>query len=158
MNADLEEAVGIFDIPSSPVIEAPGTEEVLVSPPTEAHWRWRLRMAERIAAELDAERFAVKALYVFGSAKNATAGPNSDLDLLVHDGGAGRRRMELALWLDGWSKSLAEMNYLRTGYRSEGLLDVHYVTDRDIENQTSYAVKIGAVTDPARPLQLGTSE
>ena len=115
-------------------------------------------MAERIAAELDAGRFGVKALYVFGSAKNATAGPNSDLDLLVHDGGAGRRRMELALWLDGWSKSLAEMNYLRTGYRSEGLLDVHYVTDKDIENKTSYAIKIGAVTDPARPLQIGGSE
>ncbi len=159
MNADLEEAVGIFDIPSSPGIgTSPRTADTLVSAPPEAHWRWRLRMAERIAEELDAARFGVKALYVFGSTKNATAGPNSDIDLLVHDGGAGRKRTELSLWLDGWSRSLAEMNYLRTGYRSEGLLDVHYVTDRDIERQTSFAAKIGAVTDAARPLRQGGSK
>jgi hypothetical protein len=58
------------------------------------------------------------------------------------------------LWLDGWSRSLAETNYLRTGYRNEGLLDVHYVTDADIENKTSFAAKIDAVTDAARPLQI----
>jgi predicted nucleotidyltransferase len=158
MNADLEEAVGIFDIPSSPMREVARTVEAPLSPPSEAHWRWRLRMAERIAAELDADRFRVKAIYVFGSVKNATAGPNSDIDLLVHDEGAGRERSELALWLDGWSRSLAEINYLRTGYRSEGLLDVHYVTDEEIESQTSFAAKIGAVTDPARPLQLKSSD
>jgi hypothetical protein len=158
MNADLEEAVGIFDIPRSPVIDAPKAVDTIVSPPTESHWRWRLSMAERIAAALDADRFGVKALYVFGSAKNATAGPSSDIDLLVHDEGAGRKRSELALWLDGWSRSLAEMNFLRTGYRSDGLLDVHYVTDRDVEQQSSFAAKIGAITDPARPLQLRDSE
>ena len=49
---------------------------------------------------------------------------------------------------------LDEMNYVRTGYRSGGLLDVHLVTDEDIENKTSYAVKIGAVTDAAKELKL----
>ena len=83
-----------------------------------------------------------------------TAGPNSDIDLLIHDDGAGRKREELGLWLDGWSRSLAEVNYLRTGYKSEGLLDLHYVTDDDIAKQTSYAAKIDAVTDAARPLRL----
>ncbi len=47
------------------------------------------------------------------------------------------------------------MNYLKTGYATEGLLDVHVVTDEDIENRTSYAVKIDAVTDAARPLAIG---
>jgi len=37
----------------------------------------------------------------------------------------------------------------------DGLLDVHFVTDEDIRNRTSYAVKIGAVTDAARELALG---
>ena len=46
------------------------------------------------------------------------------------------------------------MNYLRTGYKTDGLLDVHYVTDADIKVRTSWASKIGAITDPARPLQL----
>jgi hypothetical protein len=38
--------------------------------------------------------------------------------------------------------------------RSGGILDVHLVTDEDIANKTSYAVKIDAVTDAARPLLL----
>ncbi len=162
MNADLDEAVGLFDVPRAAPDELRAPEDLVDSRPGEAHWRWRLRMAERIAADLDADRFGVKALYVFGSVKNATAGPGSDIDLLVHDGGPNRHRQDLDLWLGGWSRSLAETNYLRTGYQSDGLLDVHYVTDDDIRNQTSYAVKINAVTDAARPLLLhrrrGTSE
>ena len=118
------------------------------------HWRWRLRFAERIAASLDAERFGVKAVYVIGSTKNATAGPASDLDLIVHVGGSAEPREALEAWFHGWSVALAEMNYLRTGYRSDGLLDVHYVTDDDFALRTSFAIKIGAVTDAARPLPL----
>jgi hypothetical protein len=113
-------------------------------------------MAQRIAALLDPARFGVKAAYVFGSTKNATAGPASDIDLLLHVEPQDARRVELALWLDGWSRALAEMNELRTGCHSEGLLDVHYVTDDDIARGTSYAAKIGAVTDAARPLALGS--
>ena len=75
---------------------------------------------------------ASRRFYVFGSTKNATAGPGSDIDLLVHFRGPQQQREELALWLDGWSLCLAEMNYLRTGYRTDGLLDVHCVTDEDI--------------------------
>ena len=52
------------------------------------------------------------------------------------------------------SLSLDELNYTRTGYRTGGLLDVHFVTDEDLRKGSSYAVKIGAVTDPARPLPL----
>jgi hypothetical protein len=154
MNADLDEAVGIFDVPRSGPVDAPVSADMMVAVPAEAHWRWRLRMVERIAKDLDPDRFGVKSLYLFGSVKNATAGPSSDIDLLVHDEGFGPKRKELDLWLDGWSRSLAETNYLRTGYKSAGLLDVHYVTDDDIEKQTSYAAKIDAVTDAARPLRL----
>ena len=52
------------------------------------------------------------------------------------------------------SQTLAEINYLRTGYESTGLLDLHFVTDDDIATKTSFAAKIGAVTDAARELQL----
>ncbi len=158
MNADLDEAVGIFDTPRSEPTIVRRSADTLVAVPTEAHWRWRLRMVERIASDLDPDRFGVKAFYVFGSVKNATAGPSSDIDLLVHDAGTSRKREELDLWLDGWSRSLAETNYLRTGYKNEGLLDVHYVTDEDIEKRTSYAVKIDAVTDAARRLRLPRRE
>ena len=112
-------------------------------------------MAERIASQLDPDRFGVKALYVLGGVKNATAGPGSDIDLLVHFEGDELQRRDLLTWLEGWSRSLAEVNYLRTGYRSAGLLDIHIVTDKDIEDQTSLAAKIDAVTDAAKPLPLG---
>ena len=46
------------------------------------------------------------------------------------------------------------MNFLRTGYNTGGLLDVHIITDDDIASRTSYAVKINAITDPARPLPM----
>jgi len=49
---------------------------------------------------------------------------------------------------------LSEINYLRTGVKTQGLLDVHYITDDDIENKTSYALKISALTEAAHPLKL----
>jgi hypothetical protein len=154
LNADLDQAVGILGVPA-PVKGGAKWEEQPVPATREEHWRWRLRMAEKIAAHLDTRRFSVRALYVFGSAKNATAGPASDLDLIVYFNGTDRQREELSLWLDGWSRSLAEINYLRTGYAMDGLLDVHFVTDADIARGTSYAAKINAVTDAARELPLG---
>lgn len=156
MNADLEEAIGFFAPPSIAIPLGPTAERrTAFQQPTEDHWRWRLRMAEQIAAAVDVERFGIKALYVFGSTKNATAGPGSDIDLLVHVGPDEARRRDLEAWLEGWSLCLSEMNYLRTGYRTEGLLDAKIVTDEDISRQSSFASKIGAITDPARALPLG---
>jgi pyruvate, water dikinase len=153
MNADLDEALGVL---VQPAAVQPYTGRRRSSEPADDYWRWRLRMAERIAAELDAGRFGVKAFYVFGSTKNATAGPKSDIDLLLHVAGDAEQTRELSSWLDGWSHCLAEMNFLRTGYRCQGLLDVHFVTDADIARRSSYASKIGAVTDAAHLLPLGT--
>jgi hypothetical protein len=153
MNADLGEALGYIATPLA-AADAAEKEDVPAEGPSEDHWHWRLRMAERIAAQLDGERFGVKAMYVFGSTKNATAGPGSDIDLLLHFRGNEGQRQALVLWLEGWSLCLAEINFSRTGYQSERLLDYHLLTDEDIEKKTSYAVKIDAVTDAARRLNL----
>ena len=153
MNADLDEAVGIFDTPGTRIFESMGKKGTLPRS-TDDYWRWRLIMAERIAAQLDSKRFGIKGIYVFGSSKNATAGPGSDIDLLIHVDGSEQKRKQLLLWLEGWSLALAAQNYQRTGYKSDGLLDVHLVTDEDIAKKTTYASKIGAITDAARPLQM----
>ncbi|MDX9868048.1 MAG: PEP/pyruvate-binding domain-containing protein [Kiritimatiellia bacterium] len=153
MNAELGEAVGYLAEPAV-LSEEPQTKPRPAEGRVEDFWRWRLRMAEQLGQRLQAGRFGVQALYLFGSTANATAGPDSDIDLLVHFRGTPKQRKELLVWLEGWSLSLAEQNYLRTGYRTDGLLDVHLVTDEDIAARTSYAVKIGAVTDPAWPLAL----
>jgi pyruvate,water dikinase len=154
MNADLEEAVGVLGPPGAalPTADEPATQQ---EPQRGQDWRWRHRMAERIAAELDPQRFGVVAVYLIGSVKNATAGPASDIDLLIHFRGTPAQRAALELWLEGWSLCLSEMNYLRTGYKTAGLLDAHIITDDDIARGTSFAVKIDAVTDAARPLPIG---
>ena len=153
MNADLDEAIGYLAEPSGPLTPSPAAEH-FNHKRQENFWSWRLQMVTHIASRLDPERFGVEGFYVFGSTKNATAGPGSDIDILIHFRGNDRQREDLMIWLQGWSEALAEANYLRVGYRSEGLLDVHIVTDEDIAKKTSYAAKIGAVTDPARPLPM----
>ena len=115
-------------------------------------------MAEKIAAEIDPERFAVAGMYIIGSTKNASAGPSSDIDLLIHFQGNDQQRHDLSTWLEGWSLCLGEINHLRTGYVNPDLLDVHIITDEDLERKTSFAAKIGAVTDAALELSVGTAE
>lgn len=153
MNAELDEAIGVFDEPGKKPAEPQERKEIIARPSDDC-WRWRLHMAERIAAHLDPERFGVKGFYLFGSTKNATCGPGSDIDLLIHVGGTLEQQRDLMHWFEGWSLLLAEINYQKSGYRSTGLLDVHYVTDEDIANKTSFAIKIGAITDAARPLPM----
>jgi len=156
MNADLDQAVGFL----SPRLQQIGTLESgaeVTDRGSDEHWRWRFRMAQKIASEMDPQKFGVKAFYLIGSTKNATAGPASDIDLLLHFQGSEKQESDLLLWLEGWSRCLSEMNFLRTGYRTDGLLDVHLVTDKDIAERSSFAVKIDAVTDPARKLPMKTS-
>jgi hypothetical protein len=163
MNAELGEAVGYLAEPDATVAAEPASrfprprpsEPAAAEPHQDEHWQWRLWMAEKLASQLDPERFGVEGLWVFGSTKNATAGPRSDIDLLIHFTGTEEQKLGLLTWLQGWSLALAEFNYVRTGYRSSGLLDAHLISDEDIRNRTSYAVKIGAVTDPARQLSIG---
>jgi len=158
MNADKNLAVGMLVEEEELVDEQTAPQNRQLARAKEDHWRWRFQTAEAIASQLNSERFGVKGLYLFGSTKNATAGPQSDIDLLIHFIGDENQRKELLSWLEGWSYSLSEINLRRTGYKTDGLLDINLITDEDIEKRTSYAVKIGAVTDGAFPLPLGTKQ
>ncbi|HPN13361.1 MAG TPA: nucleotidyltransferase domain-containing protein, partial [Spirochaetota bacterium] len=153
LNADIGKALAFINETSTR--EDAGVREPKdAEPQSDDFWRWRMHMAEEIAAQIQPSRFGVKSMYVIGSTVNGTAGPGSDIDLLIHFKGSPEQREDLLLWLEGWSMSLSEMNFLKTGYRTGGLLDVHIITDEDIEAKTSYAVKIGAATDPARSLRM----
>jgi hypothetical protein len=155
MNSELDQAIGLLTESEGRSDEARPTTPGRPPQNTEAFWRWRMQMSEKIAAEIDPDRFGVRALYVIGSTKNASAGPASDIDLLVHFRGTEQQRHDLETWLEAWSLSLGEINYQRTGYFNPDLLDVHFITDEDIERKTSFAAKIGAVTDAALELPLG---
>ena len=156
LNADQDRAVGFLTSPGGGEEATAERKRVPEPAPSEDHSRWRLAMAERIAAAAGGARFGIRGLYLFGSTKNGTAGPGSDINLLVHFSGTSEMRSDLLAWLEGWSLCLSEMNYLRTGVTTPGLLDVHVVTDEELENPSGYAAKIGAVTDAARPLTLET--
>jgi predicted nucleotidyltransferase len=149
MNADIDKAMAYFTPPAKS-----GSSTVAFIPretgPEVNYWQWREKMAEKIAEDLDFEKFGVQAFYLFGSTKNCTAGMGSDIDILIHFIGDQAQRDLLLNWLEGWSRCLAEINYLKTGYVSDGLLDVHLVTPEDIEKKTSFAVKINAISDAAR--------
>jgi hypothetical protein len=159
MNGELNKAVALLSDPTgfSDDLDkvALGTKVGLKQ--DDIHWQWRLKNVENLAAHLDPSRFGVKGFYVFGSVKNATAGPASDIDVLIHFIGSKEQRQALMDWLEGWSLSLSQINFYRTGYKTDGLLDVHLVTDEDIRKHDSFAMKIGAVSDPARPLPFGTA-
>ncbi len=157
MNGELDEAMAVLAEPSLEPAEAQPDRADVVAPEsrTNVHWRWRLQSVERIAELLDPIRFGVKAMYLFGSTQNATAGPQSDIDLLIRFDGTQDQEKDLLTWLEGWSLCLSHINYLRTGYKTDGLLSVHLITDEDIKNRTSYAVKIRETTDPALFIPLG---
>ncbi|MFH2035417.1 MAG: PEP/pyruvate-binding domain-containing protein [Candidatus Zixiibacteriota bacterium] len=155
LNADLEEAIGLLADSSQSFLQVTPSRDSAAPEVKKDFWQWRYKMVERLAVDIDPQKYGVVALYIFGSTKNATAGPGSDIDLLVHFRGSASQLDLLNNWLTGWSQCLAEFNYMRTGYRTEGLLDIHIITDDDIEKKTSYASKIGAVTDPAREVPMG---
>lgn len=154
MNAELEEAVGYLSSHTVEALKETKNTRYREHQSNNKAWRWRNYMAERLAASVDSERFGVKAFYLFGSTNNGTAGPGSDIDLLIHFEGSKQQRAELENWLEGWSLCLDEMNYLETGYRMNGLLDIHIITNDDIKKKDSFAIKINMITDPANPLKL----
>jgi pyruvate,water dikinase len=160
MNADLEQALGYLTQFSGHT-QAGYTEAAYMEKHLQVEqdryddsfWRWRFYMAQRLAERLDPEYFGVKGVYLIGSTNTGNAGPGSDIDLIIHFEGQEKQRQELLQWLEGWSLCLSEMNYLKTGYTSEGLLDVHLITDEDIANNSSFAAKIASITDPAHRLK-----
>ena len=105
--------------------------ELLGRRPTRAlHGEWREAYVRALGAQLDADRFCVDALYLGGSTENGAAGPSSDVDLFLVFRGSPEQRRELAAWLDGWSRALAEVAHQQTGFAfPNGLLDVHWLDE-----------------------------
>ncbi len=118
------------------------------------HWRWREEMAVLMAETLDMERFGVKAVYLIGSTKTGQAGPGSDIDLLVHCQDDELQKEKLRIFFQGWGLCLSELNYQKTGMKTPGsLVDLHLITDKDIEKKTSFTVMLESHTNSAKLLR-----
>jgi predicted nucleotidyltransferase len=134
-------------------------DKSLLAYESDEHWKWRYNVSEKMASEIDFERFGIEAIYLIGSTKNGNAGPGSDIDLLIHVKGDEMQRKELSAWMEGWGQGLAELNFLKTGYRTKtNIVDCHVITDEDIQNRTSYAIMIGAASNSAKLLRAKSSE
>lgn len=152
-NADKNLAVAILQNPTNE-IEVELEKKEFTQNYISDDWKWRYNFAEKIANKIDPDEFGVKAIYLYGSTKNANANSQSDIDLIVHIENDMEKRKLLEKWFEGWGYALAEMNYLRTGIKKKTLLDVQFITDEDIANKNPFAMKINAVTDSAQALVL----
>jgi len=154
VNGDQGLAVGVLAEPGTGLVVRAHQDDRRLA--EDDHWKWRLHMVERLASSLDGARLGVRSLYVIGSCQDGTAGPGSDVDLVVHFVGTVQQREALLLWFSAWSASLAEMNFLRTGYVARELLDVHLLDDEQIGAGGGYASRITSTTNPARELTLAS--
>jgi len=118
------------------------------------HASWRLRKVEEIAQSIEAKVHGVRALYLVGSVKEGTAGPASDIDLIIHFKGTIVQRDRLMEFLGEWSRRLDEENAARTGIKTGGLLDIHIITDMDILEKSSWAAHIHNLYNPAREIPI----
>jgi hypothetical protein len=118
------------------------------------HWRWRQRFAERIAAAIDPARFGVRQVYLYGSVEAGSAGPGSDIDLIIVSRGDEGQKRDLQIWLDGWSLCLAEVSFQVYGLPSDGLLDVRLLVPEEAEALIRSFAKAGK---SLRALPLGTA-
>lgn len=106
---------------------------------------------QEIAAQIELDKFGVKAMYLIGSTKNCTAGPMSDIDLLFHFDGDENQRDALKIWLDGWSRGIISIASLLSGLElPDEIIDLHIITDQDIKNKNSFATMIGSLNNRAR--------
>ena len=124
----------------------------------DAPWIWRMRLAEQFAQTIDAPRFGLCALYLTGSTANSSAEAESDIDLIAQLDEAmaptDPRLMGLLTFVEGYNASLCEAHYLRSGIRIEQLVHLHLITSEQAQRRTGIAVKIDAVSDPAKLLPI----
>jgi hypothetical protein len=139
MNADENKAVAVLAPPGK------GKSTSIVSDvhqQREDDYRWRSRMADRIARQLDTKKFTVHKMYLAGSTARSTAKPASDIDLVIEFNGTKVQKSLLQNWLEGWSLCLDEINYMRTGFKAGGLLDIHYLEKDKAEQQKEIFSKL----------------
>jgi len=106
------------------------------------HWNWRMQKVNEIAEKLDPEIYGIEALFLIGSTKTGEAGPGSDIDLIVHFKGTEEQKEKLLNWFEEKGKIIDEENKRRTGIETGNLLDVHLITDNDINKKTSWATHV----------------
>ncbi len=116
--------------------------------------QWRKRMSESIAGHLDPEKFGVKGIYLFGSVFLERAAADSDIDLIIHFAGTPRQKHDLIIWLDAWNSCLAQINYNKSGYKMNKILDVVLIEDNEFETRKYHAELLDPKNRASRKLKM----
>jgi predicted nucleotidyltransferase len=128
MNSDEEKAVGFL---TDGNISSSIQEQKLNVNFSEAQ-NWRMRMAEAFAQSVNINKYNISGIYLAGSVFKSNAGPDSDIDIFIHTNGDNKEN--LLLWAEGWNSSLSSINFNRTGFKVEKVLDVTVFNDQDIDS------------------------
>lgn len=130
MNSDEEKAIAFFaegdvkkrkdhDIPDVNIAESQN---------------WRFRMAEAFTKSINLSKYNISGIYLAGSVFNSAAMPDSDIDIFIHSNCSQNLREEFLIWAEGWNSALSSINFNRTGYKVEKILDVTIVNDIEMES------------------------
>ncbi len=117
------------------------------------HSQLRRYIARKIADTMNMEAFGVKGVYMIDDKGDGKNHMGNDIILLIHVE-SDCNAVPLRNWLDGWNRALTTIKQLETGQSVDYIINVHLVTDKDIDNGDSYALKIHSLTDQAIPLRI----
>ena len=106
------------------------------------HWSWRLHKTYELGEKLSAKEYGIEAMYLVGSTKTGTAGPGSDIDIIIHFKGSIGQKERLMDRLTQEDRLICKENEEKTGNILDSMLDVHFVTDEDIKKRSSWASHI----------------
>jgi hypothetical protein len=128
MNADVEKAVAMFSTSGDSALEKfyNTSHSAMLD---DDHAIWRKDMAQKMAHQIDPQRFGIKEMYLTGSAQKKNAQAASDIDLIINFKGTKTQKEQLLNWFEGWSLCLDEINYQRTGFKAGGLLDIKFLDE-----------------------------
>ena len=115
----------------------------------ESHWEWRMRMANEICHYADFGDLQIQSVYIAGSTKNASAGPASDIDLIIVH--TAENTIKITEYFRGWSHCLASWNEMRTGIKQkDGLLDIHLLHKNELGSANSWATMLKSSENSAK--------
>lgn len=115
---------------------------------------WRRLYAKRIAEEMNMLEFGVKAIYLVGSVESYSAGMGSDIDLIIKLVGDSKPKESLVVWLRSWEERLCEISGQYTSESLPYVLDIHFVNNKDIQNQSSFAIRMESTVEPPELLRI----
>jgi pyruvate, water dikinase len=116
----------------------------------QSHWKWRLEMATALSNSDFLENKNITAIYLLGSVKNAQSGPASDIDMMIHTNPDNPFLDEIKQFMKCWGLCLSELNAFLTGEKIDEMLDIHFISDKDIAEKNSFTSMIGSHFNSAK--------